>query len=891
MKQTFKFFAVIVMVSALLNNVEAYDFSKTNNGKTLYYRIISDSTVAVTYPGSPNNYHHWEYYQNYEWRMYSKPTGSVVIPSAVTDGNYQYTVVGIDAFAFHTCSGITSITIPSTIKTVGSYAFEQNYYDESLNSVYYGGTLSEWCRIDFENLHANPLYHGNHLYINNELVTNLVIPEGVDSIKNYSFIHMYNEPTPFNRSSYLDTIILPNTLRYIGQYAFEWDYYEKHLVIPSSVEYIGQYAFSCALYGGVTLPSNIDTIRCFSFTECILPTLIIPDGVKYIEDYAFNNCRSRYIEIPASVTAMGERVFYMGYTNMANAHHLKFCGKTPPSILPNTFDGIIKYVNTDGWPPYHDTMTIEVPCQSVESYRDAANWDTVSDYICSTQVCLYEITAESNNDSLGFVVGSGVYKTDDTCTLAAISKYNVSFVGWSDGVIDNPRIISVSSDSVFMAMFSEQNTTILTDTIINKVYDTTYFTQTVHDTTIVIDTVTLTEYVPVHDTTYINVHDTTIVTDTFILTEYVPIYDTTYIDVPYAVHDTTYVNRYLHDTTIVYNYVHDTMFIIHQFHDTVTVMQVDTVVNNNYIHDTTMVTTFVHDTVIVNRYIYDSTYIDRIVHDTVLMYRYLHDTTTLTLYDTLIFNHYIHDTTILNNYIHDTTFIDNWIYDTAYVTLVDTLTVTLWDTVTQNVFIYDTTYVDNWIHDTTFVTLTDTLLVYVFVHDTTYVNNWIYDTTYIDVPYPVHDTTYVDNWIYDTIYLWQHDTTLITLTDTLTLTVTDTVTVDNFIFDTVTVIDTLWLTMFDTIYLSDTIFIHDTIYVTEQGISDATIQEAKKYASKGTIVVDGAAGKQVYLYDLTGRILATRRDEKTLIRFDVPVTGTYFIKIDDLPARKVVAIK
>lgn len=75
----------------------------------------------------------------------------------------------------------------------------------------------------------------------------------------------------------------------------------------------------------------------------------------------------------------------------------------------------------------------------------------------------------------------------------------------------------------------------------------------------------------------------------------------------------------------------------------------------------------------------------------------------------------------------------------------------------------------------------------------------IHDTVYIDVP--VHDTTYI------------------TLTDTVFLTETD----------------TLWL--HDTIYLPQ--YIHDTIYITD-GIDGVDVLNAKVYVSNGQIVVEGA---------------------------------------------------
>lgn len=55
--------------------------------------------------------------------------------------------------------------------------------------------------------------------------------------------------------------------------------------------------------------------------------------------------------------------------------------------------------------------------------------------------------------------------------------------------------------------------------------------------------------------------------------------------------------------------------------------------------------------------------------------------------------------------------------------------------------------------------------------------------------------------------------------------------------------------------------------------------------------MDGADGNEVWLFDMNGRILATKRDYGTPIRFDAPVSGTYLIKVGNYPARKVVVIR
>ena len=209
------------------------------------------------------------------------------------------------------------------------------------------------------------------------------------------------------------------------------------------------------------------------------------------------------------------------------------------------------------------------------------------------------------------------------------------------------------------------------------------------------------------------------------------------------------------------------------------------------------------------------------------------------------------------------------------------------DTVTlmEYIPVHDTTFINVYVHDTTTIIDTLTLIEYMTVHDTTYID--VHDTTYIDVPYAVHDTIYIT--LTDTVINTIYDTITNTVYDTVTNTVYDTI--DNFVYDTLTVTDTLWLTQTDTLWLHDTVIIHDTVYITQEGVDGVEAMNAKVYSSNGQIVVDGAAGNIVWLYDVNGRVLATKQDEYMPLRFDAPASGTYLIKIGGHPARKVVVIR
>ena len=186
---------------------------------------------------------------------YTGSATTVTIPSKISD--YPVTTIGNRAFIW---CGLTSVTIPNSVTTIGEYAF---------------------CRC--------------------ESLTSVTIPNSVTTIGNSAFSHCGS----------LTSVTIPNSVTTIGDYAFYECSGLTSVTIPNSVTTIGNSAFnSCSSLLKVTIPESVVSIGDSAFGNCSkLTNVKIPDSVKSIGDYAFRNCAFKSITIPKSVESIGEYAF------------------------------------------------------------------------------------------------------------------------------------------------------------------------------------------------------------------------------------------------------------------------------------------------------------------------------------------------------------------------------------------------------------------------------------------------------------------------------------------------------------------------------------------------------------------------------------------------------
>ena len=187
-------------------------------------------------------------------------------------------------FAFYECSGLTSVTIPSSVTAIGKDAF---FRCSGLTNL---------------TIPSGVTAIGKDAFFRCSGLTSLTIPSSVTSIGEFAF----------SGCSGLTSLTIPSSVTSIGDAAFYGCSGLTSLTIPSSVTEIGRSAFyGCSGLTSLTIPSSVTEIGIGAFSDCSgLTSLTIPSSVTSIGDAAFEGCSGlTSLTIPSSVTSIGDAAF------------------------------------------------------------------------------------------------------------------------------------------------------------------------------------------------------------------------------------------------------------------------------------------------------------------------------------------------------------------------------------------------------------------------------------------------------------------------------------------------------------------------------------------------------------------------------------------------------
>ncbi len=262
-----------------------------------------------------------------------------------------------------------SVTLPASLQSIGKGAFVNT---QNLKAVHISNLVA-WCGV---NNSGSLFSNGVELFVNEEQLVDLVVPEGVTSIGTYAFADLtalrsvrFPESLitigtmAFSGCSQLTQLQLPEGLTGIGDRAFSGCVGVTSVHIPASVEYIGTYVFEKELktidIADLTAWCKVDFSNQYAWQGSktmtlngnVITDLVIPEGVETIGCNAFLEVESlRSVTFPASVKEIGQNTF----ANCTGISKIVFYGDAP-YMESWSFENVRAEVTYDpifpGWTP------------------------------------------------------------------------------------------------------------------------------------------------------------------------------------------------------------------------------------------------------------------------------------------------------------------------------------------------------------------------------------------------------------------------------------------------------------------------------------------------------------------------------------------------------------
>ena len=470
------------------------------NGTITYFYITAPTLEE--YCNSSVNQLLEDFYYSRRLVIAGQELTEVVLPNSVTSireylfSDMQYltsitipnSVVNIGRSVFEDCHSLKSITIPNSVTHIGNDAF---YDCSSLTYVNYTGDIANWCDIYFESYYANPMRVAGRFYINDQEIKNVVIPNSVERINNYAFsgCNFTSVTIPSSVTSIGDDAlsscsqvtmqgttppsIAANTFGDNTTILVPCSAMDAYLAAP-----VWQFLDLHGLNYNVNLTATEGGSAQITATDCESSSVTVEAYVS--ENYQFKQWSDGNTDNPRTLTLTRD------ITLTAEFEEIPYYSVT---ISGNYIDG---YVSIWDWHFYTEFSAVQFEVQGgTEVYfREESNcglflgWsDGVTErertIVITSDTTIYSIiekpkyyTVNISGDNLcgSYEVEGGMF-----CNTHWTEFYNNSslqltmregtsisvredggcstFLGWSDGVTDNERIITITSDTTISSRF------------------------------------------------------------------------------------------------------------------------------------------------------------------------------------------------------------------------------------------------------------------------------------------------------------------------------------------------------------------------------------------------------------------------------------------------------
>lgn len=280
----------------------------------------------------------------------------------LTDVQIPQSVKGVGSYAFANCASLKEIILPEAVDTIGQHAFELCWSLGSVSvpeGVRYieAHTFANCAKLHSVELPVSLVKIGDYAFEQCTSLENIVLPEALTNFGFSAFQGCLSlssitipdgiktlESSMFKNCTRLESVTFPEGLTQIGSNAFEGCTALAHVDIPDMVSYIGQRAFAnCTQLTEVVLPHNLKNVDNYVFEGCTnLKRATIPVATERVDGSAFNNCPSlAYIDVESGNQA------YASCSGMLCDKDLTEVAIIPPAltdlVIPATLSGYWQY--------------------------------------------------------------------------------------------------------------------------------------------------------------------------------------------------------------------------------------------------------------------------------------------------------------------------------------------------------------------------------------------------------------------------------------------------------------------------------------------------------------------------------------------------------------------
>ena len=237
----------------------------------------------------------------------------LIIPEGVTE---------IPTQCFQFCYKLKKVVLPSTIKTIGIFAF----FDSSVDDMNF--------------------------------------PEGLDSI---GYLSMHG--------TRLTEVVLPKTIRTIGYKTFASNFKLKKVVLPEGLTEIpDNLCSSCIELEKIVIPESVIKINTEAFSACLKLKTNLPPKLKWIGSDAFSSSGLDSIVFPATMEYIGKEAFQ----DLTKLKKIYSMSPIPPVCYYNT---MVNFGDESFGGSTPSDIPVYVPIGSGEKYREAFGWNYFTNII------------------------------------------------------------------------------------------------------------------------------------------------------------------------------------------------------------------------------------------------------------------------------------------------------------------------------------------------------------------------------------------------------------------------------------------------------------------------------------------------------------------------------